>query len=125
MTRDIKLTDKKLKITFTDKKGTLHREEDAIEFYEDESGYLTSIIFKNSLNFKTGFKLNFKETYDQDADSYYFYLFTPPNMKVGYTKAYSSSVIIDFNTDHSIFGIEILDGARKLAKNISKTLKPL
>jgi uncharacterized protein YuzE len=120
MTRDIELTDKHLKITFTDKRGTLHREEEAIEFYEDESGFFTSIIFKNPLNFKTGLKINFKETYDEHADSYYFYLFTPPNMKVGYTKAYSSSVVIDFNTDHSIFGIEILDGGRKLAKTITK-----
>lgn len=116
MTRDINLTDKKLKISFTNKKGALHKEEDSIEFYEDESGFLTSIIFKNPLNFKTGLKINFKETYDRGADCYYFYLFTPPNMKVGYTKTYPSSVVIDFNTDHSIFGIEILDGSRKLAK---------
>ena len=61
MARDIKLTDKKLKITFTNKKGTLHKEEDSIEFYEDESGFLTSLIFKKPLNFKTGLKLNFKE----------------------------------------------------------------
>ena len=120
MTRDIKLTDKKLKITFTNKKGTLHKEEDSIEFYEDESGFLTSLIFKKPLNFKTGLKLNFKETYDEHSDCYYFYLFTPPNMKVGYTKSYSSSVVIDFNTDHSIFGIEILDGSRKLAKANNK-----
>ena len=88
-----------------------------MEFYEDESGFLTSIIFKNPVNFKTGLKLNFRETYSADADCYYFYLFTPPEMKVGYTKIYDfCDVVVDYNKDHSVFGIEILDGARRLAR---------
>lgn len=117
MARDIDLTDKHLKVSFNNKKGTLHSEEGGVEFYEDESGFLTAIIFKNPENFKTGLKLNFRETYASDADCYYFYLFTPPEMKVGYTKIYDfCDVVIDFNRDHSVFGIEILDGARRMSR---------
>ena len=96
MARDIDLTDKYLKLSFNNKNGLLHSEEGGVEFYEDESGFLTSIIFKNPDNFKTGLKIKFKETYSKEADCYYFYLFTPLD---------------------SVFGVEILSGARRLAKN--------
>lgn len=64
-----------------------------------------------------------KVTYDKEADAMYVYFEEPRAGSAKYTVALNDDIIVDFDKDKKIIGIEILSASQNLSKRELKEVQ--
>ncbi|MDD5147847.1 MAG: DUF2283 domain-containing protein [Candidatus ainarchaeum sp.] len=66
-----------------------------------------------------------KFTYDKISDAAYIYLHEPGGDSIARTVEIKSDIIIDFNAENKIIGIEILNASKNLGRESLKTAEAI